>query len=335
MFVADGTGRVRALAMSNGRERWSTLADPTGRILGGNLLVRGGILIALGAFEVIGMNTSDGVVRWRYQPPVDSLVQPLRPGYLGLSRMDADERTVFVPAWGASVSALDIQTGALRWTWGTGDTTGFRSGSNGVRVHGDTVYATAWHFTNRLGGLSEPWLLALDKATGRELWRKTFLAYTSGVAVEGSPAVHGALVIFAAEGGHEYAVNRFTTELVWWFNPRAMWSTISQTELFDGVAYHDGGDEHIYALDAATGRQLWKGRYNGNATDLLVTKRRVYVPGGARTMTVLDRRTGAVVTRLTDPTGDILHGLFGAPGAYAQGRVFFGVSNGAACFREP
>lgn len=254
---------------------------------------------------------------------------------MGLTRIDGDQSTVYVPAWGASISALDIRTGALRWTWGTGDTSGFRSGSEGVRVRGDTLYASAWHFVDRLGTLSEAWLVALDRSTGRELWRKVFPPYTSGVVVEGSPAVHGDLVIFASERGHEYAVNRFTTELVWQFNPRPDWSTLAQTELFDGVAHHDGGDEHIYALDATTGRQLWKGQYNGNARDLLVTERRVYVPGGGRTLTVLDRRTGAFVARLSDPTGDILNGIFASPGAYAAGRVFFGVLNGAACFREP
>lgn len=193
VFVADGTGRVRALEQATGREIWSTLADPTGRMVGSNLLVDAGVLVALGAFQAVGVDASTGDVKWRFEPPLDSLYPqpPPRPGYMGRSRMDTDGLNVFIPAWGASISAVDLQTGQARWVWGSSHASGFRSGSNGVRVHGDTVYATAWHYVNPLGGLSEIWLLALDRNDGRELWRKAFQPYTSGLSVEGSPVVYG------------------------------------------------------------------------------------------------------------------------------------------------
>lgn len=251
--------------------------------------------------------------------------------------MDSDGEYVYVPAWGASISAVNLQTGQARWIWGTGDTSGFRSGSNGVRVHGDTVYATVWHYMNPLGGLSEFWLVALDRNTGDELWRKVFPPYTSGVAVEGSPAVHQDLVIFTSAGGFQHAVNRFTTELVWQFTPNPEQGTGSQTELYDGVVYHDGGDRHIYALKAATGHMVWKSPVpNVSAYDLLVTERRVYVPSGGVPISVLDRKTGANVATFSDPTRrSSVNGLFPTGGTYANGRVFFGTSSGAACFREP
>lgn len=340
VFVADGTGRVRALDQKTGTERWSTLADPTGRMIGWNFVIAQGTLVAPAAFQAIGIEAATGVVKWRYEPPIDTLEpynRPSKPGYLGGTRLDVDGSVVFIPAWGASISAVDVNTGQAIWIWRPPATTQFRSGSNGVKAHGDTVYATAWHHVDPLGARSEIWLLALDRRDGHELWRKVFPPYTSGLSVEGTPAVFGDLVIFTSAGGFEYAVNRFTKELVWQFTPQTEQATGSQTELRDGVVYHDGGDGHVYSLDAATGSMRWKAPFDGGSSkDILVTDRRIYIPSGGIPVTVLDRASGSRVASLKDPTRiSDLNGAFTSGGTFADGRVFFGASSGAACFREP
>lgn len=144
-------------------------------------------------------------------------------------------------------------------------------------------------------------------------------------------------MIFSSAGGFECAVNRFTTALVWQFTPQTKQATGSQSELLDGVVYHDGGDGHIYALDAGTGGVRWSAPFDGGtAPDLLVTSRRVYAPSGGSPVTVLDRATGIRVATLVDPTrSSDIHGAFTTAGTFTNGRVFFGASNGAACFREP
>jgi outer membrane protein assembly factor BamB len=338
VFFADGVGDVTARDQRTGQVLWSRDSQTGGRIVGYNLLAQQGVVVAPGAFEVVAFDAASGADRWRYEPPLDTLnpfAQPPQPGFMGSTRLDADETTVYIPAWGASISAVDLQTGQLRWVWGDGNPGGFRSGSMGVRVHGDTVYAPVWHNVNQFGGLSEVWLVALERATGRELWRKVFPAYTSGVSTQGSPAVFENLVIFTSAGGYEYAVDRFTTELVWQFTPTPVQATLSQPELWGDVVYHDGGDQYIYALDARSGAVRWRALYEGlTYTDFLVTERRIYVANGQRILVVLDRATGAVLARRYDPTGNDLTGLYSTPGIYADGRVFIGLQAGVGCYLE-
>jgi outer membrane protein assembly factor BamB len=237
------------------------------------------------------------------------------------------------------VSALDLRTGAVRWVWQPGPSAGdtaasgvFRSGSMGARVSGDTVFATAWHFLDRLGLRSEAWLVALDAPTGRELWRVVLPSYTGGVVVQGAPAVAGPLVLLATRGGHVWAVDRATQQVAWHFTPRTKYATLTQVEVYGGVAYADGGDDCLYALRAADGSVLWSAdATNGATADLLVTERRVYYPTGG-TIHVFDRATGRRVASARVRTdGDAIE----SPPASAYGRVFVTVSDGAWSFDEP
>ena len=206
----------------------------------------------------------------------------------------------------------------------------------GVRVQGDTLYATAWHYVNALGGLSEEWLLALDRLSGRELWRKVFPAYTSGVSTQGAPAVFENLVFFTSAGGYEYAVDRFTRALIWQFTPTTTQAARTEPELVNDVVYHDGGDQNIYALDARTGAVRFKAFYGGmTRDDILVTARRIYVSNGGKDLLVFDRLTGVRVANVEDPSSPtVTDGLFSSPGTYASGRVFFAVVAGTVCYEE-
>ena len=288
-----------------------------------------------GGRRVIGLDAQTGVERWRFLPPVDSLLAPVGPGSTGGTRIDADDSTVFVPAMGASISAVDVRTGVARWNWGPANPAGFRSGANGVRVYRDTVYATAWRFQNPLGGLSQGWLVALDARTGSELWRRTFPAITSGVAAEGSPVVFGSLVVFVLPGGNAFGLDRATGATVWEFPSRATLATLSQAELWGGTVYFDGGDASVYALDASTGALIWRAEYGTQASkDLLVTARRVYVNGQVNLL-VFDRLSGRRITALEDPTGTTVDKFISSAPVASDGRIFVNVARGVACFREP
>ena len=339
VFAADGQSAVQAYDQKTGEIRWSRAVSPT-RVMGADMVVGDSILVVPTSFEVVGLDAVTGTFRWFYEPPLDTLdpfAQPPKPGYLGATRIDSDSSTVYVPAWGASISALDFRTGQPRWIWRDDNPGGFRSGSMGVRVHGDTLYATVWHYVNQLGGQSEYWLVALSRATGAELWRKVFAPYTSGVSVEGRPVVFDNLVIFASTGGRIHAVDRFTQQLVWEYLPNTLHASLAEAELLDDVVYSDGGDGQIHALDARTGREIWGSNYGGSMlSDFLVTDRRIYVPSLDVYLYVLDRASGTRVASVADPsTGTAAEALWGAQGAYANGRVFFQVEKGVVCYEEP
>lgn len=341
VMFGTGDGRIVARDVATGAARWSAkVADSW--IGGSNMVVRSGVVIVPVVSETVALDVATGSVRWKYSAPNDTVGAGSQsaPGSVYRTHIDADSQTVFIPAWGASISAVDVTTGVARWVWQPGrapsDTaaTGlFRSGSDGLRVSGDTVFATAWHFLDAAGQRAEAWLVALDRRTGSELWRVTMPSYTGGVFVNGAPAISGSLVIFESTGGHEYAIDRNSQRLVWEFKPNTKLGTEAQTELYGGVAYHDGGDSFIYALRATDGALVWRAPFSSQTgRDLLVTERRViFTDGGS--LYILDRQNGRQIARLAQPhTAD---SFFASPAAYANGQVFVTVGEGAWSFDEP
>lgn len=339
VYFGTGDGQIIARDVNTGRPVWAAKVA-TQQVNGANLLVRNGVVIAPVVSYTVGLDAATGRELWRYVAPPDTVGRPPGgiPGQVVLSRIDADDATVYIPAWGASVSAVDVRTGATRWIWQPGRIEGdtaasgvFRSGSNGVRVSGDTVFATVWHHVTPLGGTSEAWVVALDRLTGAELWR---VRLPSQGSIKTSPSLYSNLVIARTLNAHVYAIDRTTRQIVWEFNvPTARISTVSAAEVYGDVVYADGGDEHLYALRAANGTILWRSPFPTQiGRDMLVTDRRIIFSNDPD-LFVIDRETGRRVATTSQPrTHDP---LFSSPAAYANGLVFVTVGDGAWCFEEP
>ncbi|MGQ0640049.1 MAG: outer membrane protein assembly factor BamB family protein [Gemmatimonadaceae bacterium] len=330
----EGDGTITAREIRSGAVRWATRVD-TAAPLGMNMPISGGLVVVPVAGYTVALDLLTGRERWRYEAPLDVRENPSapKPGYVGGNRVAIDQSLVFIPAWGASVSAVEISTGRAQWIWKPADSIPNRSGAEGVALSGDTVYATVWHYVNPLGGRSEPWLVALDRATGRELWRLAFPSYTSGNVTTGGPVIHGDLVIFSTIGGHEFAVNRFTQQVVWGFTPNTQQATFAQTQLHDGLVYHDGGDRFLYALRAGDGTVVWKtALHNQPNVDFVVTSKYIYVTDDPKLL-VIDRASGRRVFEI-DELGTS-SGRFNSSVAVSGGRIFIASATAAMCFHEP
>jgi outer membrane protein assembly factor BamB len=343
VYFGTGDGQVIARDINSGAQLWAAKVSQEA-IEGANLVVRTNVVVAASVFHTTGLDAQTGRQLWRYVSPKDTGgVSPsvASPGSLIDSRIDADNDMVYIPAWGASVSAIDLRTGAVRWVWQPGIIAGdtatsgvFRSGSMGVRVSGDTVFSTVWHATNRAGGTSEAWLLALDRNTGVEFWRVRMPAEGSGVMIQTAPAFYQNLVIVHTVSARTFAVDRTTQQIAWEFTaPGYTLSTLAGPEVSGDIVYVDGGDGQIYALRASNGGVLWKGMF-GAATigDMLVTDRHIIFSTGAE-LHILDRQTGKQNWVIVQPhTSDP---LFGSPAQFANGLVFTTVAGAAWCFDDP
>lgn len=343
VFFGTGDGQVIARNINSGAVLWSAKVSNEG-IEGANLIVRSNVVVAPSVFHTAALDAQTGRELWRYQAPNDTvgvLAGSANPGTLIDARIDADNDVAYIPAWGASVSAVDLRTGVVRWVWQPGFIAGdtatsgvFRSGSMGVRISGDTLFATLWHFTNRAGGFSEAWLVALAKLSGAELWRVRLPFEGSGVLVEAPPVLYQNLVIVHTLSARTYAIDRSSQTIAWEFVvPGAAFSTIAGPEISGDTVYVDGGDGQIYALRAADGTIVWKGLYGLATTrDMLVTDRHIIFPTGGE-LHILDRRTGLQLVDAVQPhTSDP---LFASPAASANGLVFITVANAAWCFEDP
>ena len=343
VYFGTGDGQVIARDRATGMQRWAARVGG-GMVKGANVVARAGVVAVAVVHWTVGLDAATGRELWRYDAPPDTgLGSPGLPGEVVLSRLDADDAAVYVPAWGASVSAVDLRTGAVRWAWQPGraptDTAAsgrlFRSGSQGVRAVGDAVFAVVWHNLTDLGGRREAWLVALDRATGRERWRVTLPAESDG-NVFGGPAVWGDLVLATAVNGATFAVRQATGEPVWQFaSPDRIPSTPSQAEVYGDVVYLDGGDHYVYALRASDGVELWRSAFETQATaDLLATERLVVFPEGSH-LNVLDRATGRRLAHFVQPRVPDEEALFASPAAAASGEVFVTVNGGAWSFEVP
>jgi outer membrane protein assembly factor BamB len=344
VYFGDGYGEVIARDVVNGERKWTTRVGQS-PINGANILVRAGVVVAPLINHTAGLDAATGRELWRYNAPNDTVGVPqsyiASPGSVAASHIDADDQTVYIPAWGASVSAVNLHTGRPRWVWKPGRIDGdtatsgvFQSGSMSARVSGDTIFATMWHYVNRAGGYSEAWLVAIDRLTGSELWRVRLPYVGSGVLIWAMPVVYQNLVIVHTLSARTYAIDRETQKVVWEFTvPSARLSTVAGAELSGDVLYVDGGDEQIHALRARDGSVIWNAPFPSQATrDLLVTQRRIIFPIGGQ-LIVLDRETGRTIAMTTQP--HTYDPLFSSAAAYSNGLVFITVGDAAWCFDEP
>lgn len=345
VYCATQDGWVVAHATSDGAERWRARIS-NGSPDGENMALAAGVLVVPVAFHTSGIDVGTGQVLWRYEAPndtVDAGPNP-GPGHVGRTRIVADSSTAYQPAWGASVSAIDLRTGVPRWIWQPGPTTSdtatsgvFGSGAEGVVLSGDTLYVSAWHFLDRAGLRSEPWLVALDRRTGQELWRYVAPSFSGGVLVWSGPVVHQRLVIQKGTGGQLWAVDRFTGQLAWKFQPVTTHASVTGPVIRDGVVYLDSGDDYITAVDASNGRVRWRTMTSnkGAAENVLATARRLYVPGGGNGLAVVDRRTGRLVAEARQPDAQYDNHIATPVAEVAPGVLVVGVMRATWAFLEP
>lgn len=339
VLMGSPTGQLLWRNLDTGNPRRAAAVCGPGGPQGIRLAVAGITVAVPCRDEVIGLSLATGGPLWTYEPPPDTTHDDL-PGLVAATYPAGDGTVIYVPAWGASVTALEAATGAPRWTWRAGrfasDTSVnvFRSGASGVAVSGDTVFVTVWHFTNQGGGAMEAILLALDRATGAELWHTVMPVPTSGGGnVAAPPLLTGDLAIVSTLHGRIYGVRRSTGQVAWQYrSPAFTFATFGAPVIVDGVIYASTGDDRLTALNAATGEVLWAAEARGATKDLMATDRHVYVPNGGR-LGVHDRATGALVAtgRVKNPQD----GTFVTAAAARDGQVFITSTDGAWSFREP
>jgi eukaryotic-like serine/threonine-protein kinase len=223
--------------------------------------------------------------------------------------------------------------GELAWKFHTGG----RVLSSPV-VQGGRVYV----------GSSDGKLYAIDRASGTERWQ-----FASKGPIASSPAVHAGLVYFSSLDGKVYAVEAETGKERWSFatggerrfTAPGIHGAIPRTERmpdpFDvflssptvagGIVYIGSGDQHVYALDAATGALRWRFA----AADVIhaspaVANGTVYVGSWDRNLYALDAGTGRERWRYTTGNDTTIYNQIGiaSSAAVAGGLVFVGGRDG-------
>ncbi len=246
VYVGGGDGKVYAVDLDTGRERWS---HATGSRVRSSPAVGGGALFA-GSFDgcIYCLDTSTGQERWKHQTGDAVQSSPALGGGL-----------VYVGTRAEAVLALEAATGALKWR----------------RPHsGSWVLASAAVAQGRviIGGSDSHLLEALDAQTGEPAWSRPV-----GARLLGSPTVIGEVVVYGAEDFRVYTLDAATgLGLSMEFTEGAIYSSVVPVA---GLVLAGSDDHHLYAFktrpavlpaDAAPAELLraLEGRYRTEAGDV-------------------------------------------------------------------
>ena len=252
LYVGASDGTVYALDATNGAQKWRFR---TGGPVASSPAVGGG-LVYFSSLDgkVYAVDAATGAERWsfatkgerRFTAPgihgaIPRTEQMPDPFDVFLSSPTLVSGTLYIGSGDQHVYALDAATGALRWSFATGDVV-----HASPAVANGLVYIGSWDRN----------LYAIDAATGRERWR-----YTTGndtviynqIGIASSAAVANGLVFVGGRDGHFHAVDALTGELRWKHDNRMGW-TIASPAVRDGVVYFPTSDgTRFKALDAITG----------------------------------------------------------------------------------
>ena len=252
VYVGSTDQSLYALSQADGSLKWKFATR--GPILSSPAVGSG--LVYFGSLDgnIYAVDVTTGKERWRFatkgerrftapgihgaMPRTERMPDPFD---VFMSSPTLANGTLFVGSGDQNVYALDMMTGALKWTFPTGDVV-----HASPAVSGGVVYIGSWDRN----------LYALDATTGKERWR-----YTTGndtviynqIGIASSAAVADGLVFVGGRDGKFHVVDAATGKAKWVHDNRGGW-TIASPAVHRGVVYFPTSDgTRFKALDAVTG----------------------------------------------------------------------------------
>jgi polyvinyl alcohol dehydrogenase (cytochrome) len=280
LYVGDYLCNAYCLSATTGEILWKTsCGDPLYESFQGSAsLAAGRILLGVANStgddpcvrgRLVALNAQTGSIAWTYYAVNDTSTGG---GMWGTPSVDPETGYVYVvdgnPCTGDpgrdtdAILCLDAHTGAKIWSWQAhyGDTYDFDFGSTPCLF--DTQAATL--VQGAAAGSKDGWLYAVNRATGRLLW-KTQLAQPTGLggdigiissaAFWNTTLIVGTGITLDGHPGSICGVNAVDGTLLWRYNmPGPVYGPVS---VANGVAFGASLAANLVALNVATGDSLW------------------------------------------------------------------------------
>ena len=276
LFVGDDLGGLTAYALKNGKKLWSFASGK--RIVGTPAVSQGIVVFGSADRTIYGLNAADGSLRWKvnaaepvlgavtihegiaYVGASDKTFRAIDiqtgkvvwsydqvKGYIETKPLIADNKVIF-SAWDNTLYALDKATGKEIWKW-TGGLT---------RMHFSP--AAVWPVaSNGKVFIADPQraMTAIDLQNGETIWRtfRSQVRETIGLSEDGervySKTMNDSIVC--------YSTLTDTPEQVWASNVGFGYEHAPSMPLEkDGVVYGSTKEGLLFALEAKTGKIIWK-----------------------------------------------------------------------------
>ena len=232
VFVGDDLGCLTAYALKNGKKLWSFASGK--RIVGTPAVSEGIVVFGSADRNIYGLNAADGSLRWKVEA-----AEPV------LGAVTIHEGIAYVGASDKTFRAIDIQTGKVVWSYE--QVKGYIETK--PLVVDDKVIFSAWDNT----------LYALEKATGKEVWKWTgglTRMHFSPAAVW--PVASNGKVFIADPQRAMTAVNLQNGETVWRTFRSQVRETIGLSEDGERVYSKTMNDSIVcYSTLTDTPEQVW------------------------------------------------------------------------------
>ena len=242
------------------------------------------------AGEVYCVNSSSGLLLWRYEKPyIDSSTSPAVSNgrlFIGLGREE--------------IVCLNATNGDLIWNF-TSESQIRKSSP--VTVNGRVFIGSGWDHI----------LYCLSETNGSLLWK-----YTMGYDVCSSPTVVEDRVFVGSNDGNFHCLNATAGTHVWSYPLNASMggsAAYSDGRIFIGTR---GGDSRLYCLNGTTGERIWDFEAEGQilATPA-ITKEKVFIGLDSPYVYCLSASNGSLIWRCN--TG--VYGTFSSSPAIADGKI--------------
>lgn len=240
VYTADRNGRVIALDVTNGSERWS-VRDKDRLISGGPGVGSGKVFVGTSEAEVVARDAESGKKLWVAKVSSEVLAAPR-----------AADGVVIVRTGDGNIYALDAETGFEKWVYDRTIPTLTLRGTAAPTLHEGVVYA----------GFDNGRMVALDLATGEQLW-ETQLAQPTGrsdlkrlVDLDGEPMIRDGYAYIGSFQGRVAAISLEDGSIEW---TRDM-STYDNVAVDDERVYITDERSVVWALDRYDGSAKWRQR---------------------------------------------------------------------------
>ncbi|HSP44498.1 MAG TPA: PQQ-binding-like beta-propeller repeat protein, partial [Chthoniobacterales bacterium] len=248
---------------------------------------------------------------------------------------------VYAGSYDGKFYALNAQTGAIKWKFGTEGERRFEAkGLHGLQPKNQTIADQFDIFLSSpviaqgavFFGSGDGNLYALDALTGELKWK-----FKTGDVIHASPAYADGAIYVGSWDSYFYAVDAATGKEKWRFHGgedpliHNQVGFQSSAAVVDGVVYVGCRDSNLYALEAATGKEKW--RFNNELSWVIVSPavtqgKVVFATSDSSLYHVADAGTGKGLLKRQDKAY-----MFSSP-VVAGDVVLIGVLNGTLQARD-
>lgn len=239
---------VIALDGGDGSLLWTQRID-TAFYGAANLVVYDRALYVSGSRSTYAIDAASGRIRWEASPDDSSSAG---------SENLADERALYVGTRdAATVHALGHSDGRTLWSARIGAAWPHLGAVQGISRSGDTLYATVTRTLDAGWVRSRAVVAALDRTTGRELWRHES---TGDGTYDAAATISGDLLLLSDVDGRAFvALDRRDGRELWktptaapYMGPRA------RPIVVNDIVYGAAQDGQVYAMRRSDGHVLWR-----------------------------------------------------------------------------